>query len=453
MLGVGFRRYLRTLKDPRAPIWNEIRRTLRESNPGVVGISSKTQNFASASLVARFAKELNPEIQVVLGGPHATLSPRKALECADIDVVAVGEGEITLVELLRAYADGTPFGDISGLWFRSNGEPIHTGPRSYVRDLDTLPVPVEYAKEVLRDYDKYPREAFRHIFSARGCPYACTFCESKAIWTRKTRWRSPSHVVDEIKKLQELGINDVWFDDDTFGIKQSYIAELCELITNECPGLTWSCEMTVGITQDKAIKAMKRAGCVAVMLGVESGNDEMLKKIKKSQTIEQAYQAVDTIKVNGVEAHTFFMIGFPEETEETLADTVAAIKKINADSVVFSIFTPYPGSQIFDKCKELGVVDDDFDVTVHNHQSPRNCFTANIPPDRFQVLARGAMRIVERKNNWNKIHRLVAAARTRGLRFALTKAARFLGGHIQARVLPALTNPFFKQDRTETEPR
>ncbi len=258
-------------------------------------------------------------------------------------------------------------------------------------------------------------------------------------------------MVEEIKQLQALGLKEIMFDDDTFGIKQSYIEELCDLIEKTCPDLSWTCEMTVGITRDKSVKAMKRAGCIAVMLGIESGNNGMLKTIKKAQTIEKAYQAVDTLKANGIEVHTFFMIGFPEETESTLDDTVAAIKKINADSVILSIFTPYPGSEMFEVCRSLGLVDDDFDVTVHNHQSPENCFTAYIPPDRFRVLAKRVTQIVDRKNAFNKIRRIGFVLRTRGVRQTLRQAARLLMGSWRSRAMPALSNAFFKQHRMSAD--
>ena len=262
----GMARYLRTLEDPAAPVWAEIRSAITEFGPGVVGISSKTQNFPSAMRVARIAKEHDPHTLVVLGGPHATLSTRAALDCPDIDVAVLGEGEMTLAELLKARENGAPLSEVAGLAYRQDGRKVFTPPRTNMPDLDELPFPAEAAPRVLRDYASYPAEAFGYVFSARGCPYACTFCESKAIWTRTTRWRS---------------------------------------------------------------------------------------------------------------------------TEETLRDTLAAIEKINADNIMLGIFTPYPGSELFQVCKELGVVDDDFDITIYNHQSPENCFTAYISPERFKVTGPG----------------------------------------------------------------
>ena len=450
LIGKGFKRYLRTLRDPRASIWDEVREAIRDAAPGVVGISAKTQNFTSATVVAQIAKEINPDIQVVLGGPHATMSSEHALNtCPHIDVVATGEGEMTLVELLEAYEAGTPLENVAGLWLRGEGRNRRTGIRPYIEDLDTLPVPIDYAAEVLRDYDKYPKDAFRHMFSARGCPYACTFCESKAIWTQKTRWRSPRHVIEEIKKLRALGIEHVLFDDDTFGIKASYIQELCGLMLEETPGLKWDCEMTVGITKEKTVEIMQRAGCISVFIGIESGNDEMLKKIKKSQTVDKALTAVDVYNKYGIEVNTFFMIGFPEETEETLADTVEAIRRINAYNVILSVFTPYPGSQMFEVCRKLGLVDDSFDVTVHNHQSPENCFTAFIPPERFRKLARQTTRMVDRKNSWNRIKMIASVARAKGPRYVVRKGSALILRQLRARLLPVLSNAFYRQHQPQ----
>ena len=423
----GLDRYLRTLKDPAAPIWAEIRSAITEFDPDVVGISSKTQNFPSATKVARIAKEHNRGTLVVLGGPHATLSPTKALaDCADIDVVVLGEGEMTLVELLRARQDGAALSEVAGLAHRRDGRVVFTPPRAYIPDLDELPFPAEAAQKVLRDYEGYPAEAFGYVFSARGCPYSCTFCESKAIWSQKTRWRSPDNVARELRALMNRGVGYVYFDDDTFGINPRYIKELCGSIETECPGLKWGCEITVGVVKERSIEYMCRSGCVKVNIGVESGNNRMLRSVKKGHTIEKAYAATDLCRRKGIEVGTFFMIGFPEETEETLRDTLTAIKRISTDVVMLSIFTPYPGSELFQVCKELGVVDDNFDIEIYNHQSPENCFTAFIPPERFEQLVREATSVVARKNSSGRWRRGVQMLRHQDFNRMKTLLPRFV---------------------------
>lgn len=446
VMGPGFRRYLEQLSDHRAKIWNEIREAIAEFDPDVVGITAKTQTFAGAAVVARLVKEHDPRVPVALGGPHATLSPEHALRCTEIDILAVGEGERTLVELLQSLEEGTSLHGVPGLVFRQRGATVRTPARVQIEDLDVLPHPITVIPKVLRDYERYPPDAFGFVFSARGCPYSCTFCESKAMWTQKTRWRSPENVVEELELLQQAGVQRVVFDDDTFGIKQSYIMELCALIERRCPDLRWNCEITVGVTRDASIKAMKRAGCVSVAVGVESGNNEMLRKIRKSQTIEKAYEAVDTIKANGIEAQTFFMLGFPEETEETLADTVEAIRRINSDFIILNVFTPYPGSEMFAQCRQLGLVDDDFDVARHNHHSPENCFTALIAPERFRILVRRVSRMVDRRNRICNVRRALIGLRSFGLRHTLRRSARSVLGDLSTRLALMTSNAFYYRD-------
>ena len=442
----GMDRYLRMLEDPAAPVWAEIRAAIMEFDPDVVGISSKTQNFPSAMKVARIAKEHNRNTLVVLGGPHATLSTRAALDCPDIDVAVLGEGEMTLAELLKARQRGASLGEVAGIAYRQDDRVVLTRPRAYIPDLDELSFPAAAAPRVLRDYESYPAEAFGYVFSARGCPYACTFCESKAIWSRKTRWRSPDNVVRELKILMGRGVKYVYFDDDTFGINPRYIKDLCGLIETECPGLKWGCEITVGVVKEQSVEYMRRSGCVRINIGIESGNNQILRSVKKGHTIEKAYTATDICQRAGIEVGAFFMIGFPEETEETLKDTLTAIKRINADTIMLSIFTPYPGSELFQVCKDFGVVDDNFDITIYNHQSPENCFTAFIPRARFKELVREVASVVERKNNRGRWRRIILMLLGRDLHRMKHMLLHFLRSRVawysqrvRARFLPKTT--------------
>ena len=144
-------------------------------------------------------------------------------EHKEIDVSCIGEGEITIVELLKALESGKPLNTVNGIMFRDENNKIaRTPPRTYIENLDLLAHPFTYAKKTLKDFDRYPKEAFSNVFASRGCPYACTFCESKAMWTRKVRYRSPQNIVEELKQLRDFGIKRVSFEDDTFGVSKKY---------------------------------------------------------------------------------------------------------------------------------------------------------------------------------------------------------------------------------------
>src|SRR3990172_6231716 len=269
--GKGFDNYLGNLNDISKPIWQEIRKNIEEYKPCVVGISVKSQTFASACRVAKLAKDINNDCIVIVGGPHPSMVGSEVLNCSDINVFVKGEGEKPTVELLNA---------------------------------------------------------IKNIFSIRGCPYNCFFCGSRMVWSRKVRFRSVENVIAEIQGLQHMGIELIRFDDDTFGVTKKYIKELCHALIKHCPGLKWHCEIHVKVVDEPTISLMKAAGCCLLQIGVESGNNEILKEMRKNYTIEEALSACEIIKKYGIELQTFFIVGFPQETEDSFNDTYKAMKKI-----------------------------------------------------------------------------------------------------------------------------
>ncbi len=435
LAGKGYTRYLRSLQDPRGGVWAETEAILVELRPTVLGISSKTQNFASVRIVADIAKRIDPSILVVVGGPHPSMVGAAVLDHPNIDVAAIGEGEETLVDLLRTIEQGGDLSRVDGIVFRRGGATVKTAPRAYIEDLDALPWPHTVAPKVLRDFALYPKAAFRHLFAIRGCPYGCEFCGSREIWTRKARFRSARNVVDEIHSLRAAGLTHVHFDDDTFGVRSDYIRALCRLLKSECEGLTWSCEITVNLVKEELIREMVEAGCIDVQVGVESGNNGILKKVHKNTTVQEAHAAVGIMKRHGLYVQAFFMAGFPYETEETLLDTWRTINTIEADHIIFSIFTPYPGTDAFEICRQAGLVDDTYDVSLYNHQSPQNCFTPHIPRERFAEIIHAMMREIERRNLISKLRHLRRSARNHGMVGLAQKVVR----NLRHRMLPTIS--------------
>lgn len=403
LASTGFDNYLNNLKDLSGQIWREVKSTISEYKPDVVGISAKSQNFSSACIVAKLVKEVTEQTIVIVGGPHPSMVGSDVLNCPDIDVGVRGEGENTIVELLNAIEARKKFDDIRGIVYRKDTQIVENASREFLEDLDSLCFPHESAPEVLKDYDQYPLTAFRNIFAIRGCPYNCFFCGSRKIWSRRVRFRSPKNVVREIKGLQKMGLTSVHFTDDTFGVNKKYINDLCNALIIHCPGLKWSCELHVKLVDEQTISLMKTAGCFSIAIGIESGNNEILKEMRKNITIEEALSACEIIKKHGIRLQAFFIIGFPQETEDTLNDTVAVMKKLSADVLVYSIFTPYPGTEAFEFCKERELISDEYDVSLYNHQSPSNCFCINISPERFRRLASKIEKMIDRKNSSNRI--------------------------------------------------
>lgn len=433
LVGEGFDNYLSALRDPGTPIWKEIESTIRERRPSVIGISAKSQNYISACMIARIAKSIDPGTLVVVGGPHPSLVRTEALKEPAIDVAVFGEGEETIVEILNSVEGGQPLSSIRGIVYREGHDLVENPPRAFISDLDSLPFPIRAARACLIDYDKYPPQAFKYIFAIRGCPYNCTFCGSRNIWTRKVRFRSVENIVAEMQEIQKAGVRYVHFDDDTFGVNKTFIQKLCTAVRRKCPDLNWSCEIHVKLVDRETIALMKSAGCRQILLGVESGNDEMLKRIRKNITVEEACSAAKIIKRQGIYLKAFFIVGFPEETEDTLNDTISAMSSIPADVVIYSIFTPYMGTELFDYCRQQGMIGDDFDVSLYNHQSPENYFCPNIPKDVFKARVRQLERTLDRVNNYRKLKKCFSyegylGLRERGVARSVLKLAHFCRG-------------------------
>ena len=242
------------------------------------------------------------------------------------------------------------------------------------------------------------------------------------MWTRKVRYRSPENIVAELKQMNEFGIKRANFDDDTFGVSKKNIKSINDLLHQELPNMTYTCETVVQLAKDEnVVKDMKHGGCTGTYVGIESGSNEMLKKIKKTQTTDECIQAMRNLQKHGIDAHAFIMVGFPDETEETFKQTMDFILELKPDNVIFSVFTPYPGSDLFYKCQEDGIIDGDFDLSIYNHQSPLNCFTKNISKERFYELRKEADKFVDSYNQKAKFRRGLSALRNIGIKATLRK--------------------------------
>lgn len=398
LTGEGFHCYTENLGNPAAGIWQSIRSALAAYQPAVVGISVKSSSLAAAHLIAGIAKDLDQSTIVIVGGPHPSATGPEMLGNSNIDICVAGEGEKTLVELLQAIERGTPLQDVPGLFFRNGHHPEGTPRREPLSDLDLLGYPFRYAREVLIGYEDYPSSAFAYLFATRGCPYQCLFCGSREVWGRKTRFRTPQNVVGEIAYLRRMGITSFHFDDDTFGVNNAYLKNLCRALARHCPDIEWSCEIHVQLVKEENMALMKTAGCTMIQLGIESGNDYILGKVRKGFNIEEALAASRLITSHGIRLHTFFMAGFPWENQKSLLDTQKVIEEIECEKIIYSLFTPYPGTEAFRLCQAEGLIPEHYSPSLFGHQSPRNCFCKHLSPELFRTLSRNIEETVVKKN-------------------------------------------------------
>ncbi|KPK36913.1 MAG: hypothetical protein AMK70_00545 [Nitrospira bacterium SG8_35_1] len=325
---------------------DEVLRRVEREAPDIVGISAMTSEIHSGAETARAVKNLLPTCMTVVGGAHAISIPVETMEeFPQFDILATGEGEYTLLDIVNAIKAREPFDDIKGILFRSDGEIKSTPPREWITDLDSLPFPA---------WHKYHRVApFYYVLSSRGCPNNCAFC--KTILGKKQRKRSPENVVDEIQWLHDrFNVKKFIFQDETFTMDSKRTEQLLNLIIERelHREMEWVAQTRVDRVDENIFMQLKRAGCNLIEFGVESGNQEILNSVNKRITLKQVEDAVRLAKQAGLRVGCSFILGHPFETKETAEDTVNFLVKLNPDNISIGIMVPIPGTKIYDMARK-----------------------------------------------------------------------------------------------------
>jgi len=347
--------------------------------PRIVGLTGMTILVDDALFIASEIKSSFPEITVVMGGAHATAMPKEILATGVVDFVIMGEGEERLLELYCALtSNDETVSHVSSLAYMSADEFTVTPNAGFVSELDSLPFPSHHLLLPIEYYNPYPHWGkagmYSTLISSRGCPYGCFYCSVSSLQGRKYRCRSPENVIEELKWLyRDYGVRSLSFRDGTVTLRKRRIEELCQLIVREGLSIKWNCTARVNEVDLDMLILMKKAGCVAIQYGIESGDEEQIKRLKKA-TLEQTRNAVELTHRAGIEAHGYFMFGVPGETETTIKETIRFSTSIPLYTAGFSIATPFPGTEFWDwvtKHKLLKVKNwSEFDVvgsTVFSH--------------------------------------------------------------------------------------
>jgi anaerobic magnesium-protoporphyrin IX monomethyl ester cyclase len=315
--------------------------------PSVIGIYCMiTMQDEAFSLAA----DVRGKALTVVGGPYPSGEVEPFLD--RFDLVAVGEGEETIVEIMQ-HLDDRRFEEVAGLAFKQNGSAVKTGPRVRTKDMSSLPLP--YRGDVPNgDYIRYWRrhwkDATTPLMSTRGCPFRCEFCH-KSVFGDLFSSRPPESVVEEMSEIAELGYDHVWMSDDIFTLNYKRTFALSEAIEAARLPLTWECLSRVTQVDYDLFAQMKRAGCKRVFFGIESGDEDVLKEMRKGITPAQAQETVEACVRAGIKAAGFFMVGYLGETPESLARTIRFSSHLPLDYVSYTIAYPLPGTKFFEKVR------------------------------------------------------------------------------------------------------
>ena len=352
--------YLQSLKDENNPILKEIRETIRNFNPDVIGITVWTTFAASAFKIASLCKSWNKEVPVVMGGPHISIKYDKVMKiCPDVDFLVCGEGEKTFVELVntlgrQSKAKVEELKNIKGISYRQNGKIIHNPPGEFIKDLDSIPFP---SRDLLLNKNSYNSEDMGLLMTSRGCPYDCSYCAT-SIWERKTRYRSIENVIVEIKLvIDKYETRQFTFKDDSFTVNQKRVLELCNMLIKEKIKINWDCNTRVNLVDEELLKKMKKAGCNSIKVGIESGSERILKLMNKNITFEQCRKAANLFRKVGIHWTGYFMMGLPSETKDDIYRTLKFMKELNPDYASLSVYESFPGTTLFEKWVEKGIVE------------------------------------------------------------------------------------------------
>jgi len=309
---------------------------------------TSTPGFPGDIRLAERMKDANPKIKIAFVGPHVTVLPEQTLrDGAAIDFIIRKEFDYATKE----FAEGKPLDQILGVSYRRNGSIAHNADRPQLQDLDALPHVTDVYKRDL-DVRRYTVQfllyPFVSLYTTRGCPAQCTFC----LWPQTTsghawRKRSTDDVAREMAKAKEYWpyVKEFFFDDDTFNIQKARTIELCEKL--KPLKLTWSCTSRV-TTDYETLKAMKEAGCRLMIVGFESGDQQILKNIKKGATLERARQFTKDAHKLGLVIHGDFILGLPGETRETIKNTISFAKELDVETIQVSVAHAYPGTELYE---------------------------------------------------------------------------------------------------------
>jgi radical SAM superfamily enzyme YgiQ (UPF0313 family) len=339
--------------------WESVTRLLGEERADVLALSVFTHNRVAAKEMARLAKEIWPESKVICGGPHASQAAHDVLRWPGVDGVVLGEGEVTLLELVQQWRDnaGRSLPSVTGFVSRVAAADQHDSPRAPIAQLDDLP----FAHRGLHNsYGIDLRRQAEFIITSRGCPASCVFCSSPYFWGRKVRYRSATSILNEIRTIrEELGLLYFSIRDDTFTSARKRVMEFCQQLITEQQYIVWNCQSRVTAVDEEMLAVMKRAGCECIQFGIESGSARMLGVLGKKISRQQIVKAVTAARSVGLQVSVYLIAGIPGETFADVAETELLLREIRPHDGQVAPLVYYPGTTLFHDAVAHGQVAQD----------------------------------------------------------------------------------------------
>jgi|TARA_B100001971_G_scaffold209641_1_gene233598 radical SAM superfamily enzyme YgiQ (UPF0313 family) len=337
---------------------------VRTFAPDLVGLSFLTTEFDKAQHLSYELKKTFPSLILCCGGVHTTLDTENVLRTFDVDFCIVGEGENTFLEVCDNFEKRLPYDHVKGVWLLKEGLMVKNPLRELIDDLDSLPFPARHLIDYSNIYLTFPgcikgkyTPSSTAIMAGRGCAFNCNYCAAQKLLGRNYRLRSPDNVVKEIIHLQRVyDIKGILFQDSTLTTKKKWIMSLCEEIIRRNVKFVWSCNTRVNTVDAEMVRQMKKAGCIQMEYGIESGSPKILKILNKRISHEQAINAFRTTESAGIRTGASFMLGNPDEEISDIQMTFDLAKKLNASYTIFFFTIPYPGTELWEIARKREMI-------------------------------------------------------------------------------------------------
>lgn len=328
-------------------LYEEVKK--RFSTFDIVAVLSSTNSFKADVEFLQDIKQIHPRIISVVFGSHASFMPEHCLNEPAVDIIIRREPEMILRNLVATLESQGPLDQVRGIGYKENNRHMLTELFPFIENLDDLPIAdrsllsqrVDYFNPVVQNVP------YTTMQTSRGCPARCNFCTVPSFYGKKIRYRSAESVLTELRMLTQMGYREIFFRDETFSVYQDRNRAICQGMIDENLNLSWICNARVDMIDEQDLALMKKAGCHLVKFGVESGDQEILDRIKKGITLEDTRRAFDICHRLNIDTHAHVMLGCPGETVDTIRRTITFVKEIDPGFVSFGIHTPYPGTELF----------------------------------------------------------------------------------------------------------
>lgn len=362
--------------------FKEVKMRVETLKPDVVAISclfsSQSENVHKICLAV---KEANEKIITIVGGAHSTVAASEMLKDQNIDFTIIGEGELVLTNLLESLELNKDFYDLEGAGFRSNGNIRVNERRNFNWDLDSIPIPYweifpleRYFKINSPHGSAARRIPFLPMITSRGCPFECIFCSVQNIWGRGYRTRSPENVLFEINHIvDKFGVKEILFEDDNLTLDKNRANKIFQGIIEHKFNVLWSVPNGIAVQtlNSEMLDLMKRSGCYSISIGIESGDEFILKNIiKKPITLSNIKPIIEKANNLGLETTGFFVVGIPGENIGSLKNTFSFAKKIPLDNINFFFATPLPGTRLLQLCREKKLITNNLNYSILKSDYP-----------------------------------------------------------------------------------